>query len=100
VQTKALCDGHRIPFRCLSDPNREAYGAFGLDRGSIGQIMSPDVVLKTMRSFFRGNFGPPGGDVFQLGGSFVIGTDGVVKLAHAARDPSDLLSIESLLSAL
>ena len=100
VQTKELCDSHRTPFRCLADPNREAYRAFGLDRGGITQLMRPDVVLKTMGSFLRGNFGPPGGDVFQLGGSFVIGRDGVIKLAHAARDPSDLLSMESILSAL
>jgi hypothetical protein len=100
VRTKELCDSHRIPFRCLADPDREAYRAFGLERGSMAQLMSPAVVLKTIGSMFRGNFGPPGGDVFQLGGSFVIGSDGVIKLAHAALDPSDLLPIESILAAL
>ena len=100
VRTKELCDSHRIPFRCLADPDREAYRAFGLERSSMAQLMSPAVVLKTIGSMFRGNFGPPGGDVFQLGGSFVIGSDGVIKLAHAARDPSDLLRIESILAAL
>lgn len=66
----------------------------------MAQLMSPDVVLKTLGSVFRGNFGPPGGDVFQLGGSFVIGPDGAIRLAHAARDPSDLLSIDALLAVL
>ncbi|MBV8775488.1 MAG: redoxin domain-containing protein [Deltaproteobacteria bacterium] len=98
--TSQLCDRHRIPFRCLADPDGEAYRAFGLQRGTIAQIMGPDVMLKTMRSFFRGNFGPPGGDVFQLGGTFVIGQDGVVKLAHAARDPSDLLATDAILAHL
>ena len=100
LRTRELCDSHRIPFRCLADPNHEAYRAFGLERGSMTQLMRPDVVLKTLGSMFRGNFGPPGGDVFQLGGSFVIGKDGAIKLAHAARDPSDLLSIESILPVL
>ena len=66
----------------------------------MAQLMRPDVVLKTLGSMFRGNFGPPGGDVFQLGGSFVIGRGGVITLAHAARDPSDFLSIESILAVL
>jgi AhpC/TSA antioxidant enzyme len=100
VRTKQLCDGHRVPFRCLADPDRKVYRAFGLERGSIAQIMSPDVVLKTIGSLFRGNFGPPGGDVFQLGGTFVIGKDGVIGLAQAARDPSDLLSMDSIFAVL
>jgi hypothetical protein len=100
IRTKQLCDGHRVPFRCLADPEREAYRAFGLERGNIAQIMGTEVMLKTMRSLFRGNFGPPGGDVFQLGGTFVIGKDGLIVLAHAARDPSDLLSIDAIVAHL
>jgi len=100
IRTRQLCDAHRIPFRCLADPDRQAYRAFGLERGSLGQVMGPDVMFKTMRSLFRGNFGPPGGDVFQLGGTFVIGKDGLIRLAHAARDPSDLLSMDAIFAHL
>jgi peroxiredoxin len=96
IRTKQLCDSHRITFRCLADPHYEAYRAFGLERGSIAQIMGPEVMLKTMRSWFRGNFGPPGGDVFQLGGTFVIGKDGVIRLAHIARDASDLAAMDTV----
>lgn len=100
LRTKELCDSYRIPFRCLADPNRESYRAFGLERANMAQLMSPDVMLKTLSSLFRGNFGPPGGDVFQLGGTFVIEKDGIIKLAHSARDPSDWLPIDSILAAL
>ena len=100
TRTRQLCDSHQIPFRCLADPDRTAYRAFGLERGSVAQIMGPDVVLKTIGSLFRGNFGPPGGDIFQLGGTIVIGRDGLIKLAHAARDPSDLLSMDSIVAVL
>jgi len=62
--------------------------------------MGPEVMLKTMRSLFRGNFGPPGGDVFQLGGTFVIGKDGLVKLAHVARDASDIVAMETIFAHL
>ena len=98
--TRQLCDGHRIPFRCLADPDREAYRAFGLERGSIAQVMGPEVMLKTMRSLFRGNFGLPAGDVFQLGGSFVIGKDAIITLAHAARDAADMVSMDTIFAHL
>ena len=100
IRTRQLCESHLVPFRCLADPDHEAYRAFGLERGSIAQIMGPEVMLKTMRSFFRGNFGPPGGDIFQLGGTFVIGTDGLIRLAHAARDPSDLAAMDTIFAHL
>jgi peroxiredoxin len=100
IDTRQLCDRHRIPFHCLADPEREAYHAFGLERGGIAQVMGSEVMLKTMRSLFRGNFGLPGGDVFQLGGSFVIGKDGIIRLAHAARDASDMVSMEMIFAHL
>jgi hypothetical protein len=100
VRTKELCDSHRVPFRCLADPSYEAYRAFGLERGGITQIMGPEVMLKTMRSLSRGNFGPPGGDIFQLGGAFVIGMDGLIRLAQASRDASDLVPMQTIFAHL
>jgi hypothetical protein len=100
LRTRQLCGSHRIPFRCLADPDGEAYRVYGLGRGTIAQIMGPEVMLKTMRSLFRGNFGAPGGDVFQLGGTFVIGTDGLIRFAHAGRDPSDLAAMETIFAHL
>lgn len=100
IRTKQLCDSHHVRFRCLADPERELYRAFGLERGSIAQIMGPEVMMKTMRSLFRGNIGPPGGDVFQLGGTFVIDKNGLIRMAHAARDPSDILSMDAIIAHL
>jgi hypothetical protein len=100
IGTKQLCDSHRIQFRCLADPDCEAYRAFGLERGSVAQVMGPEVMVKTMRSLFRGNFGLPGGDVFQLGGTFVIGKDALIRLAHAARDAADMISTDAIFAHL
>ena len=99
-RTRELCESHQVPFRCLADPDREVYRAFDLQRGSIAQIMRPEVIAKSMASLFRGNFGPPGGDIFQLGGSFVIDKDGLIRLSHAAADPSDLLPVSTILANL
>lgn len=99
-QTASLCQRHNVPFRCLADPSRQAYAAFGLERGSIAQVMGPDVLLKQALSAFRGNFGPPGGDVFQLAGTFVIGNDGLVRLAYRSRDASDVPPMDTVFSAI
>jgi hypothetical protein len=100
IGTRQLCDGHRIRFRCFADPNCEAYRACGLQRGDIAEVMGPEVMLKTMRSLSRGNFGLPGGDVFQLGGTFVIGKDGIIRFAHAGRDASDWAPMDTILAHL
>lgn len=100
AQTASLCQRHNVPFRCLADPSRQAYAAFGLERGSMAQVMGPDVLLKQALSAFRGNFGPPGGDVFQLAGTFVIGTDGTVRLAYRSRDATDIPPMDTVFSAI
>jgi peroxiredoxin len=99
-QTADLCARHSVRFPCLADPSRQAYLAFGLDRGGFTEVMGPAVLFKAALSAFRGNFGPPGGDVFQMPGTFVIGTDGIIRLAYRSRDASDLPPVDRLFSAL
>jgi peroxiredoxin len=99
-QTARLCERHSIPFRCLADPFRDAYRAFGLTRGGLVEVMAPQVLIKAALSAARGNFGPPGGDVFQMPGTFVIGTDGIIWLAYRSRDASDLLPMDTIFAAL
>ena len=100
INTRQFCHSRNIPFRCLADPGCEAYRAFGLERGSIAQVMGPEVMLKMMRFLFRGNFGLPAGDLLQLGGSFVIGKDGIIRLAHAAQDAADMMSMDKIFACL
>ena len=90
---------HQLPFRCLADPKLDAYRAFGLTKGSLIQIANPLLLARAALSALRGNFGAPGGDVFQMPGTFVIGADGVLKLAHRSRDSADYPTTAELLAA-
>lgn len=99
-QTADLCARHRVRFRCLADPQRAAYRAFHLRRGGVTEVMGPAVLFKAALSAMRGNLGPPGGDVFQMPGTFVVGTDGTIKLAYVSRDASDIPPARTLLAAL
>jgi peroxiredoxin len=98
--TASLCERHQVRFRCFADPTRQAYAAFGLGPGSIAQVMGPQVLLKATLSAMRGNVGLPGGDIFQMPGTFVIGRDGIIRLAYRGGDISDLPSMDTILAAL
>jgi len=90
---------HRTPFRCLADPKLEAYRAYGLGRGSLAQVANLGLLMRWTMAALRGNVGAPGGDVFQMPGTFVIGTDGVLKLCHRSRDSADYPPTEALIAA-
>jgi peroxiredoxin len=90
---------HQLPFRCLADPKLDAYRAFGLAKGSLLQIANPILLARAAMSALRGNFGAPGGDVFQMPGTFVIGSDGKLKFAHRSRDSADYPATAELLAA-
>jgi peroxiredoxin len=90
---------HQTPFRCLADPKLEAYRAYGLGKGTLAQIANPILLLRSAMSAFRGNAGAPGGDVFQMPGTFVIGTDGVLKFCHRSRDSADYPTTDALVAA-
>jgi peroxiredoxin len=87
---------------CLSDPQREAYHAYGLGRGTPWQVLlSPDVIRGTLHA--RGNgrtieMPPPGQDAMQMSGSFVIGTDGRIRLPYYYEHIADHPPIDLFLS--
>lgn len=84
----------------LADPEREAYHAFGLERGNLFQtFLNPKVWAAVQRSRQKGyQVEPPpaGQDAMQMSGTFIIGTDGKIKLPFyydhiADHPPLDLL---------
>lgn len=73
----------------ISDPQRELYKAFDLQRGRLGQLISPRLFLRGLRAIFAGHWPrPPVGDPYQLAGSFLL-RDGKVVKAHRSRDVAD-----------
>jgi putative ABC transport system ATP-binding protein len=86
----------------LSDPQREAYGAYGLGRGTAWQVMlSPDVIRGTALAREQGHTAelpPPGQDVMQMSGTFIIGTDGRIRLPYYYENIADHAPIDLLLN--
>lgn len=92
-------EGRNLPFEVLTDPEREAYRAYGLERGSAGQIFSRKVVVEGLKAASEGHVMTKAvGDVMQLPGSFVI-EDGTILFAHRGQLSSDVGSPDDLIAA-
>jgi peroxiredoxin len=90
----------RLPFTVLCDPERDAYRAYGLTEGSVGQLINPRIVARGVQATLRGNLieVPKGGNSRQLPGTAIIDQEGRVQYHHVARDASDHLTAAQLIA--
>lgn len=100
AETLEFCKRRAPGIVCLSDPERKVYAAYGLGLGSAWQvILSPQVIQGTLRARQHGHkaeLPPKGQDVRQMSGTFIVGTDGRIRLPYyydtiADHAPLDLL---------
>jgi peroxiredoxin len=99
-QAAELCRRHQCVFPCFSDPQAEAYRAFGLERGGIAQLVTPRTIVRAISSTLKGNYGGPMGDVFRMGGTFAIDREGVIRYCHRARDAAEIAPVDEVLAGL
>ncbi len=91
------------PFAVVSDPDRHAYRAFGLETATLLGFFRPGVAWRFMKLICRGwlpKLPPEKTDVLQLGGDFVLDREGRIVYAHASQDAADRPSGEELLAAM
>ena len=87
----------------VSDPDRAAYRAFGLERTGWLTLFRPKVLRGYLRGMLRGyGLKTPyaGEDVLQLGGDFVLDRAGKVVFAYPSADPTDRPTVSQLLDAI
>ena len=88
----------RLPFPLLSDPERDVYRAYGLQRGRLSQLLSPGTVLAYVKLLAGGRiYHFRWSDLRQLGGDFVIDRQGIVRFEHRSAAPHHRPSVELLL---
>jgi hypothetical protein len=87
---------------CLSDPERAAYDAFGLQRhGDLNDLIGPKVFGAGIRAIKYGmRLAGEGQYARQLGGAFVINRDGTFRLQQRAATSADRATVDQLLEAL
>lgn len=86
----------------LSDPDRAAYRAYGLERTSLARAwLSPRTLAFYVRAALHGTrLHRPTADTRQLGGDFLIDAQGVVRLARRSVEPAGRPSVEELLQVI
>jgi len=74
----------------ISDPTKELYAAFGLQRGSVLQLLGPRVWSAGFGAFRAGHrAGRPVGDPFMMSGGFLIEDRRVLEADRHAHPGSD-----------
>lgn len=87
------------PFPLVFDLTRTAYAALGLGR-TWWRSFHPRAWPTYFRLIASGmHLRKPVSDPFQLGGDFLLGTDGRLLLAHASADPADRPTVDQILAA-
>ena len=99
---KIFCEERAPGQLCLSDPEREAYRAYGLERATLWQtflswrVWQSNKRLKQERGW-NTDLPPAGQDAMQLAGTFVIATDGRIRLPYYYDDIADHPPVDLLL---
>lgn len=79
----------QLPFRLLSDVERVAYRAYDLQRGGLLAVAGPVMWKRGWKSLITFGAGGVVGDPYQMPGSFVIGTNGILRWVHYAKSSAD-----------
>ncbi len=101
-EAKGFCEQRAPGVLCLADPDRRAYAAYGLERASLWQTFLSLNVWRSNRRLKRERgwnteLPPRGQDAMQMGGVFVISTDGSIRLPYYYDDIADHPSVDLLL---
>lgn len=104
-QTKGFCAERAPGILCLSDPERKVYAAFGLERGTLRQTFLSAQVWKSNRKLkktrgWNTELPPPGQDSMLMSGTFVIGSDGLVRLPYYYENIADHPPLELLVKGI
>lgn len=86
----------------LADPERKAYEAYGLERGTLFQtFLNPKVwaaISRASKKGYKVEPPPPGQDAMLMSGTFIISTAGRVQLPYYYDNIADHPALDLLLS--
>lgn len=105
-ETQLFAEKHAPGLKALSDPERKAYRAYGLERATIFQTFLNWKVLKAVSNSRKKGYQvetpPEGQDAMQMSGTFIISPQGRVLLPfyydHIADHPALDLLLEGVLA--
>jgi peroxiredoxin len=85
---------------CLTNETTMPYETYGLQQGKLGELMSPAVIVASVRALARGSSqGKAIGDVKMLPGTFIVDKQGIIQYAYYSRHAGDHPKIADLIAA-
>jgi len=88
------------PFLILRDPARKGYKAYGLER-SLRRSWGLKTFWRYAKLLFSGyRWRGIQGDSGQLGGDFLVDSQGVLRLVHPSRNPTDRPTVDAIIAEL
>jgi peroxiredoxin len=100
-ETELFAKKHAPGLKAYSDPERSAYRAYGLERGSIFQTFLNLKVLRAVRQAGKKGYHvetpPDGQDAMQMSGTFIISPQGRVLLPFYYDNIADHPALDLLL---
>lgn len=91
----------RSPHPFISDPHRTLYGKYGVQKGTVGQLINLRTAIQAVRAAFSGVFqGKPTSDPSQLGGCIVLDEHQQVVWQMSAKTAADIVTEQQLREAL
>lgn len=100
AQAQQWRDETGVHFPLLLDHERTVYRAFGLE-SSLWRAWQPKVWLRYTHMLLTGwRWQGIRDDSSQLGGDFVVDGQGIVRLAHPSRDPTDRPAVANIVAGL
>jgi peroxiredoxin len=99
---KQFCDLRAPSAICLADQDRTAYHSYGLYRGTAWQtLLSPRIWISNRKLARTKGYKPElphtGQDAYQMSGTFIIGTDGRIRLPYYYEDIADHPPVDLIL---
>lgn len=90
-----------LPYGLYTDPEREVYRAFGIERASLRRVwLDPRVWWRYAALLARGRRPQASGeDTLQLGGDAVLDGEGRLSWLYRSRGPEDRPSVDELVRA-
>lgn len=90
---------NELSFPVLIDPGRVSYTAYGLRRATLLRVWGFRAARRYIDIVLNQGFSGlsrPTDDTRQLGGDFVVGSDGTLEFGHWSEGPEDRPSVDTL----
>lgn len=93
-------DTLKLTYPVYADPDRKAYEAFEVARGSVWQVAGPQVWGQGFGALLRSGLGVPRGDLMQLQATFLINPEGMIIFEFRPENSADHPALADVLRAI